>query len=158
MRRFLFGLWLVYMTPPPFVEAQTVLHFDVPIALDSLELTHKSAIHIDASQGVFDDHEAWLAEYKRLHAALAKHLKAGGLALHEKQKFYLRIYFQTEGRIGHLSYQHLEGPMTEKQAQLFEQLMTSFAGQFQLEKRADVPFKQCGSVLIQPNVELPKSP
>lgn len=156
MKKLLLGLCVFGAVQLNFAFAQTLLHFDAPISFDSLEMRHKSAIHVNPGEGVFDDQEAWVLEYKRLHAELAKQLKAGGLELDEKIQLHMRLYFEANGRIGHLFYQHQQGDLTEKQAQLFEQLIKDFAREFQLEKTAEVPFKQCGPVLIQANND--KSP
>lgn len=156
MKKLFFSLSIYCVLQLNFAVAQTLLHFDAPVAYDSLEMRHKLAIHVNPGEGVFDDQEAWVLEYKRLHAELAKQLKAGGLELHEKIQLHMRIYFEANGRIGHLFYQHKQGDLTEKQAHLFEQLTKDFAREFQLKKTAAVPFKQCGPVVIQANND--KSP
>ncbi len=135
------------------LQAQHLIHFDNPIPAASIDGAFRSAIHVDSSQAVFHDQQAWIAEYKRMYSALSKHLKEGGLQLSKPLRLNVRTYFRPDGSIGHIAYNHAPTELDEQQAKVFNQLLESFAREYKVSFSANEPFKQCGPVLLQANVE-----
>lgn len=134
--------------------AQQILHFDAPIPADLLEGTHRSAVHVDSTQAVFHDQEAWVKEYKKMYGAFSKHLKAGELELSKPLRLNVRCYFRSDGSIGHIAYSYYAPTdLDEQQAKLFNQLLETFSRDYKVSFSANEPFKQCGPVLLQANVE-----
>lgn len=88
-----------------------------------------------------------------MYGALSKHLKAGGLELSKPLRLNVRAYFRPDGSIGHIAFNHAPTDLDEQQAKLFKQLLEAFARDYKLSFSANEPFKQCGPVLLQANVE-----
>lgn len=135
------------------LRAQQVIHFDDPIPAALIDGAFRSAIHVDSSQAVFHDQQAWVTEYKKMYGALSKHLKAEGLVLSKPLRLNVRCYFRPDGSIGHIAYKHAPTDLDEQQAKLFNQLLEAFARAYKVSFSANEPFKQCGPVLLQANVE-----
>lgn len=136
------------------LQAQQVIHFDDPIPAASIDGAFRSAIHVDSSQAVFHDQQAWIAEYQKMYNAFSKHLKEGGLQLSKPLRLNVRCYFRPDGSIGHIAYNHAPTALDEQQAKLFNQLLEAFARAYKVSFSANEPFKQCGPVLLQANVEV----
>lgn len=147
-----FALALCCMLSAP-LQAQQLIHFDDPIPAALIDGAFRSAIHVDSSQAVFHDQQAWVTEYKKMYGALSKHLKAGGLELSKPLRLNVRAYFRPDGSIGHIAFNHAPTDLDEQQAKLFKQLLEAFARDYKLSFSANEPFKQCGPVLLQANVE-----
>lgn len=137
------------------LQAQQVIHFDDPIPAALIDGAFRSAIHVDSSQAVFHDQQAWIAEYKKMYSALSKHLKEGGLQLSKPLYLNVRCYFRPDGSIGHIAYKYYAPTdLDAMQAKLFNQLLEAFARAYKVSFSANEPFKQCGPVLLQANVEV----
>lgn len=152
-KRYLLFLLLYCLQGKP-LYAQQIIHFDAPVSGELLEGTHRSAVHVDSTQAVFHQQEAWVKEYKKMYGAFSKHLKAGGLELSKPLHLNVRCYFRPDGSIGHIAYKYYApNDLDAMQAKLFNQLLEAFARDYKVSFSAKEPFKQCGPVLLQANVE-----
>lgn len=136
------------------VTAQKVMRLadarTIGLTTEHMDSLYKSAFNVqDSTKAAFPDRmDEFMVEFEKVLHAMGDRFNKEGFKFGKDTRLTYRSFFAADGKMEAFHY-YLKEPMSAEQEETFRRILEGFVDEYRFPMKADVPFRQCGTVTFK---------